>query len=232
MCPQGPGAEPQVLRAIIRNRDGIDLSVLGVQCRLAPHKLWIPKTRWEDVLIHVTGLAISLYVQSRHTAGSTDLVAHAIVVRGRIERYQLTVHPALGRTVLQPISRDKQNLHGELGRDTDVCLWTLAADLDRVGADLLAVSHDGEPHRFSRLRSHSRGWHQPAECCSGDHAERSNGDFHADHPRPPAATNTNSGIGRKFGRLMAFTRDRMAIGALKTRNASEPRIAPRGSIRG
>src|SRR5215470_2694030 len=133
------GAKPQVLRAMVRNRDGIDLSVLGVQRRLASHELWIPKARWEDVLIHATGLAVSLYLQSRHTPGGADFVAHAIAIRRRIERHQLTVHPALGCAVLQPVSRDKENFHGELGRHADVCLRTLAVDLDRVGADLLAI---------------------------------------------------------------------------------------------
>src|SRR5258708_20283745 len=93
MSFQGAGAEAQVVRAIVGYRDGVDLPVLGVERGLAPHQLRIPQTRWQDVLIDATGLAVGLHLQPRRAPGGADLVAHAIVVRGRIERHQLTVHP-------------------------------------------------------------------------------------------------------------------------------------------
>src|SRR5258707_11026795 len=58
-----------------------------------------------------------------------------------------------------------------------------------MGADLLAIAHDGEPQRFSRrMRSHRRGYHKGAQRRAHDRAERSDGDFHADPPHQ-AATN-------------------------------------------
>src|SRR5882762_1435261 len=66
---QGAGTEAQVLRTVVGHRDGIDLPVLGVQRRLAPHKLGIPQARRQNVPIQAAGLAIGVDLQPRRAPG-------------------------------------------------------------------------------------------------------------------------------------------------------------------
>ncbi len=62
------------------------------------------------------------------------------------------------RIVAGPVSRDEQDLHDKVGADADVGFRAGAADLDRMGADLFPISHDGVARRSSRrLSRHRRG---------------------------------------------------------------------------
>ena len=74
----------------------------------------------------------------------------AVVVGHRVQRHQLAPDPALGLGLVEAVDRDKRDLDLDMGHHMHGRFRSVAAQLDRVAADLLAVAHDREPHRLGR----------------------------------------------------------------------------------
>ena len=148
--PFGAALHDEMVFATIGHRDRHDLAVLRVEGDGLFEQERVPQAGRDRVARHLGQLAVGFDRELVIGPGRRNPVHRAVVVGHRVQCHQFAAGPTLSLGLVEAIDRDKSDLDLDMGHHLHGRFRPVAAQLDRVAADLLAITHDCKPHRLGK----------------------------------------------------------------------------------
>ncbi len=150
--PLGAALHDELVDAAIGDRDRHHRPVLRVERHGLFQQQRVPQAGRDRVARHLGRLAVGFDCEPVVGAGRLDPMPRAVVVGNCAQRHQFAADPVLGLGLLEAVDRDEGDLDLNLRHHLNGGFRTVAAQLDRIGADLLAFSHDRESQGLGHRR--------------------------------------------------------------------------------